>query len=347
MRPHHLVLIAGSFAAAAAATATVVHFTGKSAPNSASAAPDVATGSISARWPKADASDSVAPAPQPVNSRPADSALPAPDRRAAPARAACTNPNALGVSRTVQIDTTGGPGLGMSQYRDYDFLQPGEVVLTFDDGPWPTTTPAVLAALAAQCTQAVFFPIGKHATWHPEVLKQVIASGNTVGSHTWSHKNLASRSEQEAEDEIERGISAVSMMAGAPIAPFFRFPQLRQTAGLKAYLAQRNITAFSIDIDSEDFRVHKPDVLVTSLMEKLKKKGKGIILMHDLHKWTAAAVPTVLEQLKAGGYKVVNIKAKDTLATLPQYDKMIGDEMAPKTASSNGRPMSSVVQNVD
>jgi peptidoglycan/xylan/chitin deacetylase (PgdA/CDA1 family) len=348
MRPLHLVLIAGSLAAAAATTATVMHFTGKGGVKSdASAAPDVVTGTISARWPKADSSGSVAPAPQAVNSRPADAALPAPERRPAPAKAACANPNALGVARTVQIDTTGGPGLGMSQYRDYDFLQPGEVVLTFDDGPWPNTTPAVLAALAAQCTQAVFFPIGKHATWHPEVLKQVIAAGQTVGSHTWSHKNLASRSEQEAEDEIERGVSAVSLMAGSPIAPFFRFPQLRQTPGLKAYLGQRNIAAFSIDIDSEDFRIHKPDVLVTTLMEKLKKKGKGIVLMHDLHRWTATAVPTFLEQLKAGGYKVVNIKAKDTLATLPQYDKMISDEMAPKTASSNGRPMSSVVQNVD
>ncbi|MET0970093.1 MAG: polysaccharide deacetylase family protein, partial [Tardiphaga sp.] len=128
MRPHHLILIAGSFAAAAAATVTVVHYTGKKAPSDASAAADVATGSIGARWPKPDASDSVAPAPKPVNSRPADAALPAPERRPAPTKAACANPNALGVARTVQIDTTGGPGLGMSQYRDYDFLQPGEVV---------------------------------------------------------------------------------------------------------------------------------------------------------------------------------------------------------------------------
>lgn len=347
MRTHHLVLLAGSLAATAGAAAAVMHFTGKD-PSSreAKTGAELVTGSVDARWPKPGGTEPVAPAPQPVASRPADSAPP-PERRAAPAKAACANPNALGVARTVQIDTTGGPGLGMSQYRDYDFLQPGEVVLTFDDGPWPVTTPAVLAALAAQCTQAVFFPIGKHSTWHPDVLKQVIASGNTVGSHTWSHKNLGTRSEQEAEDEIERGISAVSMMAGTPIAPFFRFPQLRQTAGLKAYLGQRNIAAFSIDVDSEDFRIKKPDVLVASLMEKLKKKGKGIVLMHDLHKWTANAVPAFLEQLRVNGYKVVNIKAKDTLATLPQYDKMISDETAPKTASASARPLSSVVQNIE
>jgi len=233
----------------------------------------------------------------------------------------------------------------MSQYRDFDFLQPGEVVLTFDDGPWPVTTPAVLAALSAQCVQAVFFPIGKHATWHPEVLKQVIAAGHSVGSHTWSHKNLASRPIAEAKDEIERGISAVSLMAGTPIAPFFRFPELRQTAELKAYLGERHIAAFSIDIDSQDFKIHKSDALVTSVMTKLKKVGKGIILMHDLHKWTAGALPEILAQLKAGGYKVVFIKPKETLTTLPDYDAAIAAEKTVKTSSA--RPVSSIMKDVD
>ena len=100
--------------------------------------------------------------------------------------------NVLGVSRTVEIDTAGGPGFGSEQFKNYDFLQPGEVVLTFDDGPWPGNTPAVLSALAAQCTKAVFFPIGEHAMWHPELLKQVAAAGHTIGSHTWSQIGRAS-----------------------------------------------------------------------------------------------------------------------------------------------------------
>jgi peptidoglycan/xylan/chitin deacetylase (PgdA/CDA1 family) len=273
-------------------------------------------------------------------------AQPAVEKRPAYTKPVCNNPNALGVSRTVQLDTTGGPGLGMSQYRDYDFLQPGEVVLTFDDGPWPNTTPAVLSALAAQCVQAIFFPIGKHSTWHPAVLKQVIAAGHSVGTHTWSHQNLANKSPQEAIDEIERGISAITLMAGQPLSPFFRFPQLRQTAELKAHLAKRNIAAFSIDIDSEDFRVHNAQKLVVSMMDKLKKKGKGILLMHDLHKWSAAAVPDLLAQLKAGGYKVVFIRPKEMLTTLPEYDAAIQAELQP-VKTSNARPISSVIQTVD
>src|SRR5262249_17987553 len=97
------------------------------------------------------------------------------------------NPDALGISRTVEIDTTGGPGFGFEHFRQHDFLEPGEVVLTFDDGPWPHRTLAVVNALAAHCTRAIFFPIGKHATYEPGILKQVAAHGHTIGSHTWSH----------------------------------------------------------------------------------------------------------------------------------------------------------------
>src|SRR5262245_25720494 len=101
------------------------------------------------------------------------------------------NPNALGISRVVELDTTGGPGFGFEHFKSHDFLREGEVVLTFDDGPWPKNTPAVLAALAAHCTKAIFFPIGLHATYEPSLLKQVAAGGHAIGSHTWCHQDLS------------------------------------------------------------------------------------------------------------------------------------------------------------
>lgn len=354
MRNLPFLIVAGAVTAVVATGAGAWHFLGSSSSAGKGDKGELTTASIDKRWPKPASTAPAEPAPKvqavaaaPSAAAPMPQSQPAMDRRPAVFnKPTCTNPNALGVSRTVQIDTTGGPGLGMSQYRDYDFLQPGEVVLTFDDGPWPNTTPAVLNALAAQCVQAIFFPIGKHSTWHPAVLKQVIAAGHAVGSHTWSHQNLASKTPQEGIDEIERGISAVSLMAGQPIAPFFRFPQLRQTPELKAHLAERNITAFSIDIDSEDFRVHNSQKLVVGIMGMLKKKGKGIILMHDLHKWSAAAVPDLLAQLKAGGYKVVFVRPKEMLTTLPDYDAAIAAEVQP-VKTSNARPISSVIQTVD
>src|ERR1700753_3182479 len=133
----------------------------------------------------------------------------------------CANPNALGVSRVVEIDTTGGPGFGSEQFKTYDFLQPGEVVLTFDDGPWPGNTPAVLKALKDQCTKALFFPIGEHAMWHPALLRDVAAAGHTVGSHTWSHANLYKLDAAQSKDEIEKGFSAVHAALQESPAPFF------------------------------------------------------------------------------------------------------------------------------
>src|SRR3974377_1560747 len=153
---------------------------------------------------------------------------------------ACGNPDALGVSRVVEIDTTGGPGFGFEQFKAHEFLEAGEAAVTLDHGAWPNNTPAGLAARSAHCVEATFFPIGKHATWHPEILKQVVAQGHTVGSHTWSHADLARKPTAEAKEEIERGISAVSMSAGRPLAPFFRFPALRHTPELTAYLGERN-----------------------------------------------------------------------------------------------------------
>ena len=130
-------------------------------------------------------------------------ALPAAAPAAAPQKA-CTNPDALGVGRVVEIDTTNGPGFGFEHFKQLDFLEPKEVVLTFDDGPWPGNTPAVLKALDDECTKAVFFPIGKHATYHPEILKQVLAAGHAVGTHTWSHANLNGKkmTDQAAQDEV-------------------------------------------------------------------------------------------------------------------------------------------------
>jgi peptidoglycan/xylan/chitin deacetylase (PgdA/CDA1 family) len=281
--------------------------------------------------------------PKAPNTAPAPNAAPPP--AAAGAAPSCPgNPNALGVSRTVEIDTTGGPGFGLEQFKQHDFLEPGEVVLTFDDGPWPHRTLAVINALAEHCTKAVFFSIGKHATWEPGILKQVAAAGHTIGSHTWSHKNLAKKSFEEGKREIEMGISAVAWAVGGPIAPFFRFPQLRQPPELISYLGERNIAIFSADLDSLDFRIRKPDQVRQSVMTKLKKHGKGIVLMHDFQQSTASAIGDLLNDLKAGGYRVVFMRAKTPVTTLPAYDEEVRKEA--KLPLTSARPTSSVVRTI-
>jgi peptidoglycan/xylan/chitin deacetylase (PgdA/CDA1 family) len=261
----------------------------------------------------------------------------------------CNNPNAMGVARTVEIDTTGGPGFGFEHFKQHDFLRNKEVVLTFDDGPWPQNTPAVLKALADECLKATFFPIGKHATYYPEILRQVAEAGHTIGSHTWSHQDLSKKgmTVDQAKEEIEKGISAVRMALEGPSAPFFRFPALRHPPELVTYLGERGIASFSTDMDSFDFKMRKPDQVVKSVMSKLEKHGKGIILMHDFQHATAEALPDLLAQLKAGGYKVVHMKAKDTVKTIAQYDEMVRKEDKSSLPTVSQAPTASIVRTID
>ncbi len=285
----------------------------------------------------------------PAAAPPAAAANPAsPQQAAQPARAACNNPNALGVARTVEIDTTGGPGFGFEHFKELDFLRDHEVVLTFDDGPWLGNTPAVLKALADECTTGIFFSIGKHATYYPEILKEVYKAGHTIGAHTWSHANLNNKklTEQQKKDEIEKGFSAVKWaLGGISPAPFFRFPALQHPPEMVTYLGQRNIAIFSCDLDSFDFKAKNAKQVIDVTFKKLDKLGKGIILMHDFHKHTAEALPELLHRLKAEGYKVVAMRPKNPVTTLPEYDQeVIKDDIKLPTVSQ--RPVSSVVTTV-
>jgi peptidoglycan-N-acetylglucosamine deacetylase len=273
--------------------------------------------------------------------------------------APCANADGIGLSRTVEIDTTGGPGFGLEQYKAHDFLQPGEIVLTFDDGPQKFHTEHVLAALANHCTKATFFSIGKMAMGMPEIIREVAKQGHSVGTHTWSHADLSgvthrgekrpTLTDAEAIEEIEKGISGVRKAVGAPITPFFRYPMLRDSKATLDHLAKRNVAVFSQDVDSFDFKLRTTESLVKSVMDRLAKKGKGIVLLHDIQPNTGKAVPALLTALKAGGYKVVHLKAKAPLNSLPQYDALMAASTKGMVEAGDGveRATSSVVKTID
>ncbi len=260
----------------------------------------------------------------------------------------CPREGTLGVGRTVEIDTTGGPGFGMQHYKAYDFLQPKEVVLTFDDGPQKYSTEMVLKALADECTKATFFSIGKMALGYPEIIREVAKAGHTVGTHTWSHQNVVRAKTFEAfKSELERGVSGVHRAVGGPISPFFRFPTLKDSPETLAHLASRNIAVFSTDIDSFDFKLQKPEALAKSMLDKLDKAGKGIMLMHDIHKNTAKAVPIFLKGLREKGYTIVHMKAKAPVETLAEFDAEIEKEAKGLPQVGAERPVSSIVRTIE
>lgn len=219
---------------------------------------------------------------------------------------------ALGTSRTLVVGTKGGGAVGLESYPRTLPLADHEVVLTFDDGPAPATTPAVLDALAAQCVRATFFLIGREAEADPALVRREIAEGHTVGHHTYSHpaRTLRRMDDAEARDDIVRGMRADDLAAyGAaddrPRVPFFRFPGFADTPALDAWLAARDIAVFGTDLWALDWLDLSPDAERAYLMRRLDKAGRGIVLLHDSRRATARMLPDFLRALKAGGYHVV------------------------------------------
>ena len=244
----------------------------------------------------------------------------------------------LGVSRTVAINAANGPAFGM-QYKGQSLLADGEVVLTFDDGPSRTHTRAILETLAAQCTKATFFMVGQMALSDPEMVREVARRGHTIGTHTWSHANLQSLAQAGAQDEIELGFSAVQQALAKPIAPFFRFPYLRDGAITLGHLKARQIATFSIDIDSRDFEIREAPAVYERVMREVGVKRRGIILFHDIHASTARALPRILEELRAHNFRVVHLVPKAGVETLAEYDDLARRAADRRRLATAGNPI--------
>ena len=253
------------------------------------------------------------------------------------ANAACDDPSAgLPVSRTVEIDATNGPLFGSvtHQLREPSFLKPKEVVLTFDDGPMPWVTKSILGTLDTFCTKATFFAVGRMALAYPATVRDIVARGHTLGSHTYSHPfNMPRMKSDAATSEIERGLAAVTTAAGTPIAPFFRFTGLADSRRLLIYLQTRNFATFTVDVVTNDSYIHDAAKLTERTMAEVRRHHGGIILFHDIKTTTAKALPGILANLKAEGYSVVHMTAKRSAE--PQEWAM--REVAPKlSAVHNG-----------
>lgn len=219
------------------------------------------------------------------------------------------DPRTTGLSRTVAINPVGGGTYGRLQYKENTpLLRPKEVILTFDDGPHPVNTRTILDVLDRHCVKATFFMVGRMAVYSPKMVKAVADRGHTVATHTWSHVNASKVPVEEAKLEIEKGFVAAAQALGEPVAPFFRYPGLNDSAELNAYLASRDITVWSVDIVSGDTHAGQtPETLVRGTMDRLRKMNRGIVLFHDLKSLTADSLDSFLTQLRMEGYKVVHV----------------------------------------
>jgi peptidoglycan-N-acetylglucosamine deacetylase len=232
---------------------------------------------------------------------------------AARAEALCEGgADALGTARVLAVDATTTARVGRKSFPQTLPLAPGEVVLTFDDGPWPGTTPHVLDALKSECVQATFFLLGRNASAHPQLARREIAEGHTIGSHTYSHPQLDRMSFGGAVAEINRGIAAVDDALNGHSTqtsrtPFFRFPGFASTTPLLDYLEKRGIVVFGADLWASDWNPQTPDEQLKLVLRRLEALRGGIVLFHDTRAQTAAMIPAFLRALKSDGYRVVHV----------------------------------------
>src|ERR1700676_3040581 len=244
---------------------------------------------------------------------------------AAAAQAAdCPRAGTLGTSRTLKVDAATTPQVGLKSFPQTLPLADHEVVLTFDDGPWPSTTAKVLAALAHECVRATFFLIGKPASEHPDLVRRIAAEGHTIGHHTWLHRSLMRIPPGETTEEIDRGIAADEMaLHGAatriPSTPFFRFPGFESTPATLEMLQSRGIVVFGADLWASDWNPMTPAQELKLVTDRLTAAGKGIILLHDPKTRTAAMLPGFLRYLANNHYRVVHLVpgARDHVPSTP------------------------------
>jgi peptidoglycan/xylan/chitin deacetylase (PgdA/CDA1 family) len=233
-------------------------------------------------------------------------------RIAAAQAADCPRKDAVGTSRILKVDAATTPQVGLKSFPQTLPLADHEVVLTFDDGPWPPTTTRVLAALARECVQATFFLIGKSASEHADLVRRIAAEGHSIGHHTWSHRNLKHIKPNEAVEEIDRGISADEkalhgVATTTPSTPFFRFPGFESTPATLELLQSRGIVVFGADFWASDWNRMTPKQELKLITERLEFARKGIILFHDTKAQTAAMLPGFLRYLRDNGYHVVHL----------------------------------------
>jgi peptidoglycan/xylan/chitin deacetylase (PgdA/CDA1 family) len=253
------------------------------------------------------------------------------------------HPDALGTSRVLALDPAEHPRIGRMQYPDSLPLNDKEVVLTFDDGPLPAYSNQILDILAAQCVKATYFLVGEMARAFPATVRRIYEEGHTIGTHSDDHPTRFGQLPiEKMRQEIDWGISDVSAALGDPkyLAPFFRIPGLARSDLVESELAARGLAVFSSDTVADDWH-HRISAkqIIAAAMRRLEVPGKGILLLHDIHPVTVAALPGLLKELKDKGFHIVQVvpaasyviamasKPKARIASAAQSEPVVGSDV--------------------
>lgn len=234
------------------------------------------------------------------------------------------HPDAIGTSRTVTVDPAALPRIGTMQYKQTLPLNDHEVAITFDDGPLPPYSNRVLDTLAANCVKVTYFLVGQMARAYPDTVRRIYNAGHTIGTHSQHHPfNFGEMGQPRIEREVDDGIASVTAALGdaRAVSPFFRIPGLARSRQVEGFLTAQSIAIWSADEVADDwFHGISASQIVRRAINRIEAKGhRGVLLLHDIHPATAMALPTLLKELKARGYRIVQVVAPgERPATLPE-----------------------------
>jgi peptidoglycan/xylan/chitin deacetylase (PgdA/CDA1 family) len=237
------------------------------------------------------------------------------------------HPDAIGTSRTITVDPQATPHIGTMQYKTSLPLKDHEVILTFDDGPLPPYTSRILDSLAENCVKVDYFLVGQMAKAYPDLVRRIYNSGHVVGTHSLSHPLTFNRMGEAAlAKQVDGGIEAVDEAIGDPhaVAPFFRIPGLLRSDAADTYLAAKSLTVWSADEVADDWHhgITAKQIVARAMKRIEAKDHRGVLLLHDIHPATVLALPMLLKELKANGYKIVQaVPAGDRPASVPERTK--------------------------
>ena len=179
------------------------------------------------------------------------------------------------------------------------------VAMTFDDGPHPTLTPQLLDLLRDRNIKCTFFVVGKNARAYPHIIRRMVAEGHEVANHTWNHPSLTSLSDDQIRQELRSSEEAVMAAAN------YRMRVIRPPYGaINTRIKQLMYSEFGYStimwsVDPQDWRRPGASV-VTSRLVSGAHPG-AIMLAHDIHPPTIAAMPAMFDQLIAQGYQFVTV----------------------------------------
>lgn len=199
------------------------------------------------------------------------------------------------------------------------------VALTYDDGPNPPYTEALLELLSQHGVSVTFFLKGRNVEAYPQTVQAILQAGHEIGNHSYSHRPMFSFSQASMQQEVARTSAAIAQVTGSAPA-LFRPPYGGQGPGLKRALAELGLPSILFGPVGMDWQVTDPQRIADNVLKDVEPGA--IVLLHDgdgdaddprtqsSRASTVAATGIIIEALKAQGYRFATVGEMTTLSTV-------------------------------